>query len=148
MQWSNERNAGFSSVPRGRTVRPVVSRGDFGYRRVNVSDQLRDPDSLLSWLHRAMGVRRRQPEFGQGDWQPVPTGHRSLVCLKFGGPAGTVLAVHNLGRRARRARLSPDAVQGNPLVDLFTDQPYEPPDGGSVPVEGHGYRWLQLGRPV
>jgi maltose alpha-D-glucosyltransferase/alpha-amylase len=41
------------------------------------------------------------PSSARGDWQPVPTGHRSLVCLKFGGPAGTVLAVHNLGRRAQ-----------------------------------------------
>src|SRR3712207_6749471 len=71
MQWSTEPNAGFSLAK--RTVLPVVERGPFGYPRVNVADQKRDPASLLNWMERMIRARKECPEIGWGAWQILET---------------------------------------------------------------------------
>jgi maltose alpha-D-glucosyltransferase/alpha-amylase len=66
MQWSSRKHGGFSSS--GRVIRPVVSDPIYGYKRVNVSEQRRDPQSLLNWMERKIRMRRECPEISWGDW--------------------------------------------------------------------------------
>src|SRR4029079_19703817 len=87
MQWSNERNAGFS---RAETLaRPVISRGAFGYDTVNVEQQQRDAGSLLRWTTRMIRLRKQCPEVGWGEWRIVPSGSRAVLAIEYvwrGGP--------------------------------------------------------------
>src|SRR5436190_6232072 len=66
MQWNDEQNGGFSSAPRDELVRPVISDGDYGFERLNVAAQGRDPSSLLSWMERMLPTLRECTELGTG----------------------------------------------------------------------------------
>jgi maltose alpha-D-glucosyltransferase/alpha-amylase len=140
MQWSQDANAGFSSAPRAELCAPVISRGAFGYRRVNAADQRRDPESLLNWFRRAVQVRKEALELGNGSWEALATGHASVLALRFEGEDRQITVLHNLSAEAVRAR-----VDGSGLVDVFADREYEEP-GRTIELAGHGYRWLR--RPL
>ena len=100
MQWDGTANGGFSSAPRAKLVRPVVSSGRYGFRSVNVAEQRKDPKSLLSWMERTLHTLRECREFGVGTSRVLDVeGARSVLALAYDGPDGAMLAVHNLGRR-------------------------------------------------
>src|SRR5690242_14314081 len=66
MQWSTEPQAGFSK--KKRTILPVISEGPYGYEKVNVADQRRDPESMLNWTERIIRRRKECPEIGWGNF--------------------------------------------------------------------------------
>ena len=72
MQWSGDRNGGFSTAR--RTVLPVISDPIYGYKRVNVEAQRRDPHSLLNWIERKIRMRKECPEISWGDWRILDPG--------------------------------------------------------------------------
>ncbi|CAN5548081.1 hypothetical protein BH23CHL6_BH23CHL6_09440 [soil metagenome] len=74
MQWTADSNAGFSTARPEDLISPVVNRGRFAYRKVNVEAQRRDRDSLLNWLERAIRRRKETPELGWGKAEIVETG--------------------------------------------------------------------------
>ena len=148
MQWADAAQAGFSTAE--RTVRPVVSAGDFGYAEVNVRDQQRDPESLLSWFERTIRVLRECPEFGTGTCTVLDTRDDQVLGLRYDGPTGSMLAVLNLGEDARTVDLAPqgELTPGFP-IDVLADRDYPPAgDLTGVEVDGSGYRWLRLARTV
>ncbi|HLS27050.1 MAG TPA: alpha-amylase family glycosyl hydrolase [Opitutales bacterium] len=67
MQWADEPNADFSSAPREKLYRSIINSGPFSYKKVNVPNQQRDENSLLSWMIRAIRIRKECPEFGRGE---------------------------------------------------------------------------------
>jgi maltose alpha-D-glucosyltransferase/alpha-amylase len=142
MQWSDAKNAGFSTAPRDRLGVPVVSSGPFGYRSVNVADQQRDYGSLLNWVERAIVARADVPGFGTGTWESLETGTKSVMALRFHHLDDRTVAVHNLSGRKRRVRI--DGVEN--AWDLFGNRPYDAPGTDEVEIDGYGYRWLRLRR--
>jgi maltose alpha-D-glucosyltransferase/alpha-amylase len=142
MQWSAERNAGFSTAE--KLIRPVVTDGVYGYEMVNVEQQRRDPSSLLAWTARMIRLRKQCPEIGWGEWRLVPTGSSALLALQYRWRGNTIVCVHNLDDGAREARLR---VGGGKLTDLLdADEPRSRPGGvHRVPLEPYGYRWFRLG---
>ena len=66
MQWTNEARGGFSRAE--RPVRPVINDEIFGYEKVNVAQQRRDPESILNWAERRIRMRKECPELGWGDF--------------------------------------------------------------------------------
>src|SRR5206468_12979598 len=66
MQWSSDRNAGFSTAPQGTLYLPVIADPVYGYQAVNVAAQMRQPASLLSTMRRPIAARRTSPVFGRG----------------------------------------------------------------------------------
>ncbi len=73
MQWSPDANGGFSTADPDELSRQPLRDGPFGYRKVNVEDQRRDPHSFLNWMERAIRTRKEWPEFGWGDWRVLGT---------------------------------------------------------------------------
>jgi maltose alpha-D-glucosyltransferase/alpha-amylase len=142
MQWSAERNAGFSTAK--RPVRPVVARGPYGYERVNVEEQQRDDDSLLRWTTRMIRLRKQCPEIGWGEWSVVPSGSQSVLALVYRWRGNAIVCLHNFAADAREATLH---VGDGTLVDL--QQPGQvtaEPDGSHrVPLDAYGYRWFRFG---
>jgi maltose alpha-D-glucosyltransferase/alpha-amylase len=139
MQWSPARNGGFSSAPRSQLVLPVISRGAFGYRQVNVAAQHRDPGSLLTFVRRAFRVRRELGELTAGDWQPLRVREPSVLALRYNDGRSELLAVHNLASAAVRAR----GLGADRLVDVFANRGYAPAKRGGLELDGYGFRWLR-----
>ncbi|MEX1162915.1 MAG: maltose alpha-D-glucosyltransferase [Nitriliruptor sp.] len=139
MQWSADRNAGFSSANPQKLYLPVVIDPEYHYERINVESQQENPSSLLLWMKRLIALRQRHTQvFGRGDIEFVhPSNHKVLAYLRRwtppeGGPEELVLVVANLSRHAQSAQLPLAEHQGLSPVEMFgrtafpalTDQPY------------------------
>ncbi|WP_051038419.1 alpha-amylase family glycosyl hydrolase [Gloeocapsa sp. PCC 7428] len=80
MQWSDAPNGGFSNAPADALVRSVIAEGEYGYQRVNVATEQRDPNSLINWMERLIRTRKPCQELGTGLWQILATGR--TMCLR------------------------------------------------------------------
>jgi maltose alpha-D-glucosyltransferase/alpha-amylase len=148
MQWDSSPNAGFSSAARTQLIRPVISSGEFGYRNVNVEAQRRDSGSLLSWMERTLHTLRQCPEFAVGRARLVDVERAPSVCVvAYEGPDGAMLAMHNLGGKAKTVDVGPQPEQGDRApVEVYGD-------GSTIDVDRklrgirlrpYGYRWIRL----
>lgn len=120
MQWSPDRNGGFSRADPERLVLPAIMDSLYGYSAVNVESQRRDPHSLLNWTRRMLAVRRRHKAFGRGSLRFLYPKNRKVLAYVREYEGETILCVANLAR-------APQAVE----VDLS-------PFAGAVPVEMTG----------
>ncbi len=147
MQWSDDRNGGFSTARPSRLRRPVVE-GQYGPLAVNVAAQRRDNDSLLNWMERLIRRRRETPELAWGDWRLLTSNVPAVVAHRCDWDGGTVIAVHNLATEPCHVRIDLDAVDdGARLDDLLDERPaFETLDDKSVELtlEAFGYRWYRL----
>jgi len=148
MQWSLLPNGGFSTARTADLVRPVVSDGEYGYEKVNVTRQRHDPGSLLSWFERMIRTLREAPEVGSGTCKHVdiaaPTG---VLVHRCDDTTGTMVFVHNLADTPGVVDLSSLSAEAEMPNDVLADQEY--PDLGeldAVKIDGYGYRWIRLRR--
>src|SRR3954451_12547624 len=146
MQWAGDPSGGFSDAPPDALVRPLAS-GAFGPAKVNVTDQRRDPGSLLHFVGRLVRRRREAPEFGWGTSTLIETAHPAVFAHRCEWEGSTVVAVHNLGRRAADFELALGA-DATAVHDLLADTEEPVPRGGGLQVqlEGYGGRWLRVRR--
>jgi maltose alpha-D-glucosyltransferase / alpha-amylase len=149
MQWENDRTSGFSTAAPEDLVRPVRGRGPYRPRQVNVFDQKRDPDSLLSWFERMIRTLRECPEVGVGSFSVVDVAlPRPVLAHRFDAPEGSIMFLHNLADSPVTVDLGDLATGGGQPRDVFTDARYELLDRrlGDVALNGWGYRWIRLRR--
>lgn len=147
MQWANAKNAGFSSAPPDRLELPVIGEGEFSYRRANVADQQRDPDSLLNWVERMTRLRMRCPEFGNGECSWLETSDPAVLAHCCRGERSCVFAIHNLSRRELDVGVTLGRrVTG--LFDLNSNRELDAPADGlyRARLKPYGYLWLREGR--
>jgi glycosidase len=149
MQWSDERNGGFSSAAPKDLVRPV-KMGRFGPKHVNVAAQRREPDSLLNFLERLIRRRKETPEFGWGSSTLIETGAPQLFAHRCEWQGSAVAAVHNLSPAKARATLDLGVEKGEKVAidDLLEEREHRPNRDGTLDVEldGYGYMWLGVRR--
>ncbi|HWH23317.1 MAG TPA: alpha-glucosidase C-terminal domain-containing protein, partial [Candidatus Limnocylindria bacterium] len=145
MQWNSEPNAGFSTAT-DRLIAPVVSGGRFDYRKINVATLRKDPDSLLSWLERAIRVRRENAEFGWGSVDIVETGDPAVFGHRLQYEGGTIIAVHNLADSTASVSLDLSDYAGRRLVDLIDHVDREPveKERHRLELEAYGFRWFRV----
>jgi maltose alpha-D-glucosyltransferase / alpha-amylase len=145
MQWTGDRHGGFSRAR--RIVRPAVTDPVFGYERVNVADQRRDPGSLLNWVERLIRTRRECPEIAWGTFEVLRTDARSVLVLRHGWRGTSLVTMHNLSSRPQRFRLSTDQAGGALLVDLFDGSESRARNDGQhhLSLDGYGWRWYRVG---
>ncbi|TDC31408.1 trehalose synthase [Micromonospora sp. 15K316] len=148
MQWSYKENAGFSTAEPGKLVRPVIDKGEYGYEKVNVTAQRRDPRSLLAWFERMIRTLREAPEIGSGSTThidvPMPPG---VLAHRADGPTGTMVFLHNLGTDDVEVDLSLLQPEADQPIDVLTDRGYgEVGKLERLQLSGHGYRWIRLRR--
>jgi maltose alpha-D-glucosyltransferase/alpha-amylase len=148
MQWTAEPGAGFSTADRKAFPAPLVT-GAFAPRHVNVRDQSRDPDSLLSFFRHLVDSYRACPELAWGTVQVVDPGPDAAPVLAHRSDVDDVamVAVHNFADREVTATLPLTGLDGRALYDVLAA------DGSTVKVGDdatlklklppYGFRWLR-----
>jgi len=126
MQWTPDRNAGFSTADPGKLYLPVVQSLIYHYAAVNVEAQMASSSSLLHWTRAMLAVRKRHPVFGMGGFQAVECDNpHVLAFLRVLGDdveseePETVLCVNNLSSTPQATRISLPGLGGRALTDLF-----------------------------
>ena len=114
----------------------------FSPAAVNVLDQRRDHHSPLTWMERALRIRKESPELGWGTATVLELDEPAVLATRIDWEVRTMVTVHNLAREGRQVTL-PDADQYGTLTDVFADREYHTVDGkGQVGIDGSGYRWM------
>ena len=145
MQWTSERHGGFSRAR--RVVRPVISDPIYGYRRVNVADQRRDPASLLNLTERIIRARRECPEISWGEFRVLRTTEPHVLALRYDWRETSLVTLHNLGSQAAKVRFKVGVPRDELMVDLFADRHSRVRNDGMhvIPLDGYGWRWYRVG---
>jgi glycosidase len=145
MQWSTDANGGFSSASQDRLRRPAVPGPKWGYRGVNVAQQERDPDSMLSWSQGLIRRRRQTPEIAFGDWSFLPFPEAEVMGLRYDWGARTVLLIHNLGGRPCKTSCSiEEARQWNRLTELLGEGGFSLGKNSlTIDMPPYGHLWLR-----
>ncbi|WP_326741051.1 maltose alpha-D-glucosyltransferase [Streptomyces sp. NBC_01022] len=151
MQWTPDRNAGFSTADPGRLHLPVLMDPVYGHQAVNVESQQRAAASLLHWTHSMLAARRRHPAFGLGDFQEVATTNEAAFAYVRShtaedGSTDVVLCVNNLSRHPQPVGLDLSAWQGAVPVELIGGVAFPQVEGTPYPLtlKGRGVYWLSL----
>ena len=146
MQWTSGPNGGFSEAPARRLRRPVVT-GGYGPEFVNVADQRRDPESLLSFMKLLIRRYRECPELGWGSFEALDQPHASVLAHLCRWEDGVMVAVHNLGPEPQSVPLRLDNCDSrHRLEDLLQEctTPLDDRGRAELSLEGYGYRWLRV----
>jgi maltose alpha-D-glucosyltransferase/alpha-amylase len=150
MQWSQERNGGFSTavISAGKCLtKPAIAEGEYGYQAgVNVEAQHRDPDSLLHFMQRLITTRKQCPELSWGSCQLLETGDPAVFAHRCDWREGAIVAVHNLADRPACVHLKMKHPDPEPMIELLGDKPYELiEEDREIGLEPYGYRWFRIG---
>ena len=164
MQWSPDRNAGFSHSDFAQLYLPPLMDPVYGFQAVNVEAHLRDPSSMLHWMKRMLEVRKQHPVFGSGTFEVLSVDNPSVLAYIRTGPkepaadeeiptleeedAGDdiVLCVCNLSRFAQPAELPLQRFEGKVPIELLGRVPF--PRIGELPyfvtLAPYGFYWFEL----
>jgi maltose alpha-D-glucosyltransferase/alpha-amylase len=149
MQWSPDRNAGFSTSDPARLYLPLIMDPVYGYQALNVEAGQRMQTSFLAWTKRMIEVRKRHPVFGLGTYEELGASNPSVFAYvrEFGDDR--VLCVANLSRFAQPVELDLRRFEGMVPVELLGRVHFPPI--GELPylltLPGHGHYWFALTRP-
>jgi maltose alpha-D-glucosyltransferase/alpha-amylase len=148
MQWSADRNAGFSDAEGAALYSPVIADPPYSFHSVNVASQERTPTSLLRWMRRLVGVRKQFHAFGRGSFEALdPNNRRVLVFLRRYRDE-VILCVNNLSRFAQFVELDLSEFKGRTPLELWGEIPFPPI--GDLPylltLGPHNFLWFRLQR--
>ncbi|MBV9331572.1 MAG: maltose alpha-D-glucosyltransferase [Alphaproteobacteria bacterium] len=118
MQWSSDRNGGFSRADPASLVLPAIMDPLYGYEAVNVEAQWRDPHSLLNWFRRMLLVRRQHKAFGRGSIRFLRPQNRKVLAYLRKYEDETILCVANVSRTAQAVELDLAEFNGRTPVEL------------------------------
>jgi trehalose synthase len=139
MQWAPGPAGGFTGGDPADLRRPLTDDPRFGPDAVNVSDQRRDPESLLNWMERMIRLRKERPEIGWGEWEVLDAGHPGVLAHRCEWSGRVFVALHNLAGEEARAELAID----DGLEDLLGSDAGRSEHGRiTADLEPYGYRWL------
>jgi maltose alpha-D-glucosyltransferase/alpha-amylase len=146
MQWSPDRNAGFSRADPQRLFLPPIMDPVYGYEAVNVEAQARDPSSLLNWTRRMLAVRKLAKAFGRGRLTFLKPGNRKILAYLRELDDEAILCVANLGRSAQPVELDLARYRGRVPVELMGRTAFPPI--GELPylltLPAYGFYWFRL----
>jgi maltose alpha-D-glucosyltransferase/alpha-amylase len=146
MQWSPDRNAGFSSANRQQLYFPVIVDPEYHYEAVNVASQNANPNSLLWWMKRLIALRKRYKAFGRGTLTFLHPDNRKVLAFVREYDDERILVVANLSRFVQAAELDLSAYQGVSPVEMFGRVAFPPI--GELPyfltLGPHSFYWFEL----
>jgi len=145
MQWTAEHHGGFSRAK--KVVRPVIDDPVFGYQRVNVQAQRRDPKSLLNCTEKMIRARKECREISWGDYTVLRTNVPEVLAIRYDWRDTSLLTLHNFGTGQRRVRVKVDVKDDGVLVDVFDNQQSKAHSDGAhrIDLGPHGWGWYRVG---
>ncbi|HKH19413.1 MAG TPA: maltose alpha-D-glucosyltransferase [Gammaproteobacteria bacterium] len=146
MQWSPDRNAGFSITDPARLYLPPLMDSVYGFEAVNAEGQARSPSSLLNWMKRLIAVRKAHQAFGRGTLTFLHPGNRKILAYLREYNHEAILCVANLARSAQPVELDLSRFSGQVPVEMMGRTAFPPI--GELPyfltLPGHGFYWFLL----
>ncbi|MDD2852726.1 MAG: maltose alpha-D-glucosyltransferase [Desulfuromonadaceae bacterium] len=146
MQWSPDRNAGFSRADPQRLYLPPIMDPVYGYEAINVEAQTRDHSSLLNWMRRMLAVRKSSKAFGRGRLTFLSPGNRKILAYLREYGEETILCVANLGRSAQPVELDLSHYRGRVPLEMMGRTAFPPI--GELPylltLPACGFYWFRL----
>ncbi|WP_407669565.1 maltose alpha-D-glucosyltransferase [Paraburkholderia heleia] len=147
MQWSSDRNGGFSRADPEQLVLPPLMGSLYGYDAINVEAQSRDPHSLLNWTRRMLATRRARQAFGRGTIRFLrPANRKILAYLREMPGEAPILCVANLSRAPQAVELDLSEFAGMSPVEMTADSVF--PAVGQLPYlltfPPYGFLWFLL----
>jgi maltose alpha-D-glucosyltransferase / alpha-amylase len=150
MQWSNDRNGGFSRADAARLYDPLITDPVYGFQAVNVEAQERLPTSLLEWMRRMIRVRKKYRAFGRGTLEFLNADNRKVLAYVRAYGDEVLLCVVNLSRFVQPSQLDLSAYDGWQPIELIGETPF--PHIGELPyfltLGPHSFYWFRLERPT
>ena len=146
MQWSSDRNGGFSRADPQRLYLPPIQDPIFGYEAVNVEAQGREKSSLLAWTRRMLAVRSSSQAFGRGRFTMLHPGNRKVLAYVREYGDDVILCVANLSRMAQPVELELGTWKARVPVEM-TGRTSFPPVGYQpypLTLTGYGFFWFRL----
>jgi maltose alpha-D-glucosyltransferase/alpha-amylase len=119
MQWSPDRNGGFSKADPAGLVLPTIQDPLYGFQAVNVEAQARDAHSLLNWMRRMLATRKRSQAFGRGSMRLLYPGNRKVLAYLREMDGEAILCVFNLSRSAQAVELDLSQHEGRVPVEML-----------------------------
>ncbi|MBU2533762.1 MAG: putative maltokinase, partial [Alphaproteobacteria bacterium] len=148
MQWTADRNGGFSRADPQRLYLPPIMDANYGYQAINVEAQQRDQSSLLNWMRKIISVRKRYQAFGRGEQTFLYPRNRKVLAFLREHDDKTLLCVFNMSRTAQAVELDLSAHIGAVPVELMGSSAFPPV--GELPylltLPAHGFFWFELTR--
>jgi len=146
MQWTSDRNGGFSRVDPQRLYLPPIQDPIYGFEAVNVEAQSREPASLMNWTRRLLAVRSGTHAFGRGRFTMLHPGNRKVLAYVREYADDVILCVFNVSRVAQPVELALDTYIGRVPVEMLGRSPFPPisdlPYLMTLPA--YGFFWFRL----
>jgi maltose alpha-D-glucosyltransferase/alpha-amylase len=149
MQWSSDRNAGFSKADFERLYFPVINNPVYGFHSVNVDSQLRYDTSLLNWMRQMILLRKEHHVFGRGSMRFVKPENRKIFAFVREYGEDRVLCVFNLSQFAQPVELDLAEFGGFTPVEMLGKTRFPPVRAGApyqLALAPFGFYWFQLER--
>ena len=146
MQWSPDRNAGFSRANPQQLYLPIIIDPEYHFEALNVESQQRNPSSLFWWMRRLIAVNRRSLALSRGGIEFLHPGNHKVLAYLRKYEAETVLVVANLSRFSQSVELDLSAFAGCRTVELFGRSEFPVVKAGPLPLTlgPHAFFWLAL----
>ena len=146
MQWSNDRNGGFSKADPERLYLPPVRNDQYGYDIVNVESQMKLENSLLQWVRQMIMIRKQYRAFGRGSYIEVGHGNPQVLAFIREYEGERILCVHNMSSRPQAVEM--DLSHYNGVVPRELTGGEEFPAIGELPwlstLAPHGFFWFDI----
>ncbi len=146
MQWSSDRNAGFSTANAQRLFLPIIIDPEYHYESVNVEAQRNNPHSLLNWMKRLIALRRRNRALGRGSIEFLHPSNRKVLAFIREWEGERILVVANLSRFVEYVELDLSKYKGMVAVEMFAHSPFPPI--GDLPylltLGPHSFYWFSI----
>jgi len=149
MQWSADRNAGFSKADFAQLYFPVIMDPVYGYQAVNVEAQQRHSTSLLHWMRQMILLRKKHSVFGRGSLEFISPENRKVLAFTRSYAGETVLCIYNLARSSQPVQLDLSRYQGMTPMDLQYQVPFPRIEEQlyQLALNEYGFYWLLLATP-
>ncbi len=147
MQWTGDRNGGFSRADFAQLYLPPLMDPVYGYQAVNVEAQLRQPNSLLRWLRRLIALRKQHPVFGLGTYEALRPDNPRIFAHVRTYEDDIVLCVHNVARSAQAVELDLSRFEGLIPVEMFGQTAFPADRRAAVSADARPARLLLVPAP-
>jgi len=149
MQWSGDRNAGFSRADPSQLYQPLIIDPIYNYQAINVESQLRTSTSLLHWLRNMIRLRRKHTAFGQGTMKFVECTNSKAVAYIREDAQDTILVINNLSRFSQPVELELRDYEGCTLIEMIGEQEFPAirQERYFMTLSPHSFFWFRLAKP-